>query len=72
MQTNLQSIFNNLQITLFVARRDVESARGRVEGLDLEDAEASIIQVEGAINEALETLKECRTELSTEQLTKFA
>ena len=73
MQTNLESIFNKLQVNLFVARRDIESVRSRIDILELEDELfGKFIHVETAICEALETLKECRTELTEAQRTEYA
>ena len=73
MKTNLQSIFNNLSITLFVARRDIGSVRDRVEGLELEEETFDkLYQIESAIQDAIGTLKECQQEVPNDQLIKYA
>ena len=70
--TNLQSIFNKLNVNLFVARRDAGEALARVENLDLEsDLFDALSKLEYCIEEALDSLRKCREEFPKDALSKY-
>ena len=72
--TNIQSIFNNININLFVVRRDIEDAKTKFNNLESsqDDALVTLSSLEEAIEKALSSLKECQTQLSSQQLQQYS